>query len=114
MGGSEPLTQGGEEPRKIGSLTSVWEHTRFDPITHDVQFHIHFRFADGSTLEEAFTYDWRLWTLPEVRELLLEAGFQRADVYWEGEKRGRPSGVYRRRVSADPDPAWVAYVVGVK
>ena len=79
-----------------------------------MQFHIHFRCADGSTLEEAVTYDWRLWTLPEVRELLLEAGFQRADVYWEGEKRGRPSGVYRRRVSADPDPAWVAYVGGVK
>lgn len=114
MGGSELLTQGEEETRKIGRFTYVWEQTRFDPITADVQFHIHFRFADGSALEEAFTYDWRLWTLPEVRELLVEAGFKRADVYWEGETRGRPNGVYRRRVSADPDPAWVAYVVGVK
>ena len=46
--------------------------------------HIHFSFPDGSKIKKAFTYDWRLWTLPEIRELLLEAGFQRATVYWEG------------------------------
>lgn len=115
MGGSELMTEGDEEERRVGrGITYVWEHERFDPITHDARFHIHFRFDDGSALERAFTYDWRLWTLPEVRELLEEAGFSRSDVYWEGERRGRPSGIYRRQTSAEPDPAWVAYVVGVK
>jgi hypothetical protein len=46
----------------------------------------------------------------------LEAGFRRADVYWEGtdSKTGKGNDVYRRREHAESDPAWVAYVVGVK
>jgi hypothetical protein len=28
--------------------------------------HIHFDFEDGSRLERAFSYDWRLWSLPEA------------------------------------------------
>ena len=45
--------------------------------------HIHFEFTNGSRLKRAFTYEWRLWTLPEIRELLGEAGFSRSTVYWE-------------------------------
>ena len=81
-----------------------------------MQFCIHFRFKDGSALSRAFQYDWRLWTLPEIRELLIEAGFERADVYWEGtdKETGEGTDVYRRREHAESDPAWIAYVVGVK
>jgi hypothetical protein len=93
----------------------VWHQERFDPITADALFHIHFRFPDGSALEQAFTYDWRLWTLPELRELLVEAGFSEVHVYWEtDDKEGNPSGNYRRSTSGKPDPAWLCYVVGVK
>ena len=94
----------------------VWEQKRFDPITHRCEFVIHFDFPDGSRMRRAFVYDWRLWTIPEVRELLTEAGFRSSDVYWEStdKKTGQGNDVYRRRQHADSDPAWVAYVVGVK
>ena len=116
LGGSEVMEEDREEVRGHRSFKYVWEQARFDPITHNCLFHIHFRFPDGSGIERAFTYDWRLWTIPEVRELLDEAGFRRADVYWESRDRrtGRGNDVYRRRERAESDPAWVAYVVGVK
>ena len=116
LGGPECMEEDLEEVRGFRSFKYVWEQARFDPITHDCRFHIHFRFPDGSELRKAFTYDWRLWSIPEIRELLLEAGFRRADVYWEGtdSKTGKGNDVYRRREHAESDPAWVAYVVGVK
>lgn len=116
MGGPECLEEGRKEVRSFRGYKYVWEQKRFDPITHDCEFFIHFRFPDGSTLEKAFRYRWRLWTIPEIRELLVEAGFARADVYWEDTDRrtGNGNDVYRRREHAESDASWVCYVVGVK
>ena len=63
----------------------------------------------GSKLKDAFIYKWRLWSIPEVRELLAEAGFSRSEVYWEGE-----DDVFRKRETAASDPCWICYIVGVK
>jgi hypothetical protein len=115
MGGSEVMLDGHADKRKKKGFTYIWDQELFDPITHHCRFHIHFKFPDGSKLKRAFTYDWRLWTLPEVQELLLEAGFDSADVYWEGvDKDGEGDGVYRKRKQGTADPSWIAYVVGVK
>ncbi len=101
-----------EERRAMGGFTYVWDQDRFDPISHATTCFIHFEFPDGSRLARCFRYDWRLWTLPELRELLVEAGFGDVEVYWEGTDRrtNEPNGVYTRRRVAPPDPAWVAYV----
>lgn len=117
MGGPEVITENHEDVRRIdGQFNYIWEQNRFDPITHDSRFYIHFRFKDGSVLKRAFCYEWRLWSIPEIRELLDEAGFARSDVYWEGtdSETDEGDGVYRARRHAPSDPAWVAYVVGVK
>lgn len=104
-----------EDKEKNPPFRYVWEEESFNPITHDVLFHIHFRFPDGSAIEKAFTYDWRLWTLPEVREVLDEAGFSDVRVYWETlDKDGNHSGNYRMATKGRPDPAWLAYVVALK
>ncbi len=93
----------------------VWHQESFDPVSADALFHIHFRFPDGSAIEKAFTYDWRLWTLPELLELLDEAGFSARHVYWEtDDKDGNPSGNYRRALRGHADPAWLCYVVALK
>lgn len=63
------------ERRRLRGFTYVWEQSRVDPIDHSVVNHIHFEFPDGSRLRRAFSYHWRLWTLPEIRELLAEAWF---------------------------------------
>lgn len=115
MGGSEVIEEDRKDKRKIGGFQYVWEHRRFDPVTHHCQYDIHFKFRDGTKLERAFSYDWRLWSIPEVRELLEEARFSESAVYWEGtDEEGEGDGTYTRCESADADPAWVSYVVAFK
>jgi len=116
MGGSECLEEETEDVHKQKGFKYVWEQHRFDPITHNCTCFIHFRFKDGSELNRAFRYDWRLWTIPELRELLTEAGFRKTWVYWEGTDRetGEGNDIFRRREHAESDPAWIAYIVGVK
>ncbi len=116
MGGAKCHEDEYEETRRVKGFTYAWEHAKFDPITHDALFHIHFRFKDGSKMEKAFTYEWRLWTMPEIRELLAEAGFSKSEVYWEDtdNETGGGNGTYRRRTKAQADPAWISYLVAVK
>lgn len=115
-----------EEDRKIPSsvafdgtpvprFTYVWEQAAFNPVDHDILCHIHFKLADGKKLKRAFTYDWRLWTLPELQELLLAAGFKSAEVYVEGwdDEEDDTDGVFRRRRRFENQSGWVAYVVGL-
>lgn len=111
FGGWEAQAQTTEKKPKAG-FTYLWEQKSFDPITHLTRFHIHFRFRDGSTIQRAFTYDWRLWSVPEVREILLEAGFRRTVVYWEGTNlaTGEGNGIFRRAERAPSTPGWIAYI----
>lgn len=116
LGGSEVLEDNREEETSFGKFRYVWDHVDFDPVSHRCSFAIHFRFRDGSEMRNAFRYDWRLWTLPELRELLAEAGFSSSDVFWEATDRatGEGNGVYLKRARGDADPAWVVYLVAWK
>jgi len=99
---------------KVPGFTYVWEQASFNPVNHDFKCHIHFKLPDGSKMKRAFTYDWRLWTLPEVQELMIEAGFAETAVYGEGwdDETDDTDGIFRRRKKFDNQSAWVAYVVG--
>jgi SAM-dependent methyltransferase len=99
----------------IGPFTYLWEHASFNAIDHHIVCHIHFRFPGGTRMERAFTYDWRLWTLPEIQEVMLEAGFRKAEVYVEGwdDKKNKADGVYRLRKRFTNQEGWLAYCVGL-
>ena len=113
-GGPDAQKPGRTRIRKRG-YTYVWEQARCDPIKHDVLNHIHFLFPDGSRKMQAFTYDWRLWTLPELTDALADSGFREARVYGEEtNRRGQRTGIYRHRREVEPKDAWVAYVVGLR
>jgi hypothetical protein len=103
------------ERRRRHGFDYVWEQHRFDPIQSRVVNYIHFELRDGRRLRRAFRYDWRLWTIRELRELLEQAGFSRSEVYWEGtdSRTGRGNDVFTKRESALDDPAWIAYVVAL-
>jgi len=106
------LTQRGltERRRLPGAATYVWDHESFDPITHRIRCSIHFELADGRRLRRAFSYDWRLWTLPELTELFEEVGFEDVEILWDVEPRGvEPRYLPRRR--AQTRGAWLAYLV---
>jgi hypothetical protein len=104
------------EKRKYKGFKYIWEHARYNPIDGNMLCHIHFGFPDGSKLKKAFTYDWRLWSLPELRELLDEAGFSKVTVYWEGTdpKTGEGNNIYSPATVGDADPGWVCFLVAEK
>lgn len=105
-----------KEKRKCKGFTYIWEQARYNPISGDMRCHIHFEFPDGSRMKKAFSYDWRLWTLPEIRELLDEAGFSRVTVYWEGvdKRTGEGNGRYRPATRGDADPGWIVFISAEK
>lgn len=91
-----------------------WEQARFNPVTADCSFYISFKFPDGSKLRRAFGYHWRFWTIPEVREMLAEAGFSASYVYWEEEDEdGEDTGEWRKAAEAPSHESWVAYIVAI-
>lgn len=101
-----------EEETDHGDFTYVWEQRPMDALSAEAIRHIHFEFKDGSRLKKAFTYDWRVWTLPEMRDMLLDAGFSSVDVFWEGStKSGEGNGVFRKVTKAENEDSWIAYVV---
>jgi len=104
-----------KERRKQKGFVYVWDQHAFDPISHRVCNYIHFELPDGSKIRRAFGYEWRLWTIPEVRELLMEAGFSSTEVYWEGtdQKTGEGNGIFRKREKAPEDPAWICYLAAL-
>ena len=103
-----------QERTPYKGFTYIWDQAKFNPITSDALMHIHFKFKDGSMLKKAFTYDWRLWTLPELTELLTESGFK-PTVYWEGENAdGNGNGIYSPTTQGTADAGWVAFIVAEK
>ncbi len=102
-----------KEKRKFKGFKYTWEHASYNPINGDILCHIHFSFPDGSKLKKAFTYDWRMWTLPELQELLIEAVFSRVQVYWEAsdEDTGEGNGKYFPATVGEADPGCVCFLV---
>lgn len=89
-----------------------WDQDTYNPITGEVVCHIHFKVKRGPDMRKAFSYDWRLWSMPEVRDILREVGFAEHDVYWEGtdKETGEGNGVYRLSKKGDDADAWIAYI----
>jgi hypothetical protein len=107
-----------------GTVVYEWEQAGANPLTGRVSNAIHFTTPDGARMEHAFVYDWRLWSVPELREAMREAGFASTEVHasmggaetgegelvvrpidvdGEGETRAWPEGL---------DESYVVFVVG--
>jgi hypothetical protein len=103
------------EEKDVQGFEYQWDQDDFNPITHQTRCQIHFSFPDGSQLDRAFVYDWRMWSLPEVRDVLRDAGFRKVVVYWEGaDEDGEPNGIFLPDNKGDLAPAWVAYILAFK
>lgn len=103
-----------EDTIKHDGFTYYWDQTNFDPVTNEALFHIHFR-VKGHKIEQVFTYDWRLWSIPELRDIMHEVGFKKTHVYWEGTaKDGSGDGNFTRVDHGESCQSWIAYIVGEK
>ena len=105
-----------KDRQRYDNYTYIWDQAAYNPINGDMTCHIHFHFPDGSKLKQAFSYEWRLWSLPEIQELLDEAGFRDITVYWQGtdEESGDGDGEFVPATEGEPDPAWIAYISAEK
>lgn len=98
------------------SFIYVWDQDSINPITGEARLHIHFKFPDGTQMTDAFTYDWRLWGLAELRDIFIEAGFSSCDCYWEGTDEDGESGdgVFTKSEEGEACLSYVAYLVAQK
>ncbi len=113
FGGTDTMDTYKDE-RRYRNFSYYWECQRFDVLTQECLYAIHFKWPRkrGKFYKNAFRYDWRHWTLPELKDLLQEAGFRLADVYWEGStSRGMGNGVFKKVKRADNIASWLCYIV---
>lgn len=102
------------DDKKVGKITYYWECQKFNPVTHECLFAIHFRDAKGKKHSNVFTYHWRLWTMPELRDILDEAGFSTVVSYWEGDDdEGGGDGEFVPADNGENCDAWVSYIAAL-
>lgn len=110
MGGTE-VAHCVTESKKIGEYRYYWECVSYNPIQGCAHYAIHFK-KKGGEKKRAFTYEWRLWGLNELRDLLQEAGFSDVRVYWEGDDgEGGGNGIFTESLEEEDCLLWIAYLV---
>ena len=69
----------------------------------------------ATSAKDVFVYNWRMWGMMELRDLLLEAGFSKTIGYWEGEDDdGGGDGDFFATDEAEQCEAWVTYIAALK
>ena len=77
FGGSEAFEEM-KEKTKYDNFTYIWQQAVFHPVTGYMKTYIYTSsFPTVPRMKKAFTYEWRLWTLPEIQELLVGGRFSR-------------------------------------
>lgn len=99
----------------VGRVEYTWQQRRADPLSGRVENAMHFRIGAARPLRNAFVYDWRLWSVPELLDALTETGFRSVQVHLSyGEAidgSGNPVPTAAEPWSEAGD-RYVAYVVG--
>lgn len=112
--GGTQCTDSIEDQTKHEGFTYYWDQKNFDPVSNEAYFEIHFKYKQRK-YEGVFAYDWRMWSIPEIKEIMLEVGFQSTQVYWEGTgKDGHGNGVFKVVEKGEPCLSWIAYIAGNK
>lgn len=107
-----------EEETEYDDYSYFWDCDKFDPISNECIFKIHFKPKGKAKVEDVFVYDWRLWSLPELREIMEEAGFPKTVAYWEEDDEDEDddsgSGEFYISESEENCESWVTYIAGIK
>lgn len=92
-----------------------WECQEFNPLNNHCRFAIHFKRKGEKKRKNVFVYNWRMWVMAELKEILLDAGFTKCISYWEGEDDdGDGDGQFFQTEEAENCDAWVTYIAAVK
>ncbi|KAD5508627.1 hypothetical protein R6Q59_030737 [Mikania micrantha] len=112
--------------RKFPNFTYTWEQAGFDIVQRKTRISLHYTLHkhQNKKLRHAFSYSWRLWSLPEIKDCLEEAGF-RSVHFWirqmpDSESIKSIQGFgdgkdikYEEVTSFQQQDSWNAYIVGV-
>jgi two-component SAPR family response regulator len=96
----------------------TWEQRETDPATNIVLDTLSFVVtASGKAKQypDAFVYHWRIWSIPEVRDAMMDAGFRAVDVYARmGDAIDSDGNLYVSPIQSgdELDENYVVYVVG--
>jgi hypothetical protein len=113
--GGQSCMEPNEHETEYDDFSYYWDQDTFDPLTNEAMFYIHYRPKGQKKIKNVFTYDWRLWSLPELRDLLEEIGFKNVHYYWEGtDEDGEGDGNFNKIEKGEICDSWVAYIVGEK
>ena len=106
------LASDGDGGQTAGQVTYIWEQREFDAATGRIDCRISFALGDGRRLEDAFVYDWRLWSIPEMCEVLAEAGFRDVTVWCDrfDPATGQSDGHYQPARHLPTREDWIAYI----
>jgi hypothetical protein len=124
-GGSRSMTTGittrSVRGPKGERVRQIWDQRRVDPLNGRVLDVISFEVMhNGRTKRypDGFVYDWRLWSIPELRDAMIEAGFRSTEVYHRlGDAVDHEGRLYVRPLDGEEAETelgddWVVYVVG--
>jgi SAM-dependent methyltransferase len=113
FGGPECQTEV-EEETEYSNYSYYWDCKKFNPIRSECLYAIHFKPKGMKKQKDVFTYDWRMWTMMEVREILIDAGFSKTYGYWEGDDEdGGGDGNFFKAEDAESCEAWVTYIAAL-
>ncbi|RZC76264.1 hypothetical protein C5167_000381 [Papaver somniferum] len=111
--------------RRFPNFTYTWEQEEFDILHRTTRISLHYNLRKQQRkIRHAFSYSWRLWSLPEIKDCMEEAGFKSVH-FWIREmpdtkdmKSTEGFGVgrdvkYEEVSSFKQQDAWNAYIVGV-
>ena len=102
-----------EEETEHKTHSYFWDCDSFNPITNEVMYYIHFKYK-GKKYREVFKYDWRMWGLQELRDILTDAGFSETITYWEeDDEKGGGNGTFYRTKEAENCDSWVTYICAI-
>ena len=93
-----------------------WEQASFNFINNHTTCYIHFKIKGEKKQKRVFAYHWRLYTLPEIEDLLREVGFKNVEMNlenWDDEAEDT-DGILRPRKVYEGMEAFIAYAVAAK
>jgi len=94
------------------AFTYVWDQAKFNAVDQSILCKIHFKGKYIQPIQNAFRYEWRLWGLQEITDLLMEVGFTSVDKYFEGwdEETEDSDGDMKIRKTYEDMMAWICYI----
>jgi len=104
-----------EEETEHDDFSYFWDQDSFDPVSNNGMFYIHFQRSGEKKREKCFEYDWRMWSIPEIKDIMGEVGFKDVSVYWEGtDEDGDGDGEFTKAEVGEDCESWICYISAKK